>query len=100
LKWLRDALQIEPHEYKLTADFKRKILDIAVTQINDHSDLKVSYSDKKTSRAITDFVFKIKDKNAPPRPRKPAIAPDQAVRDALEKYGQQRIDAESEEEKF
>lgn len=91
LKWLRDALQIEPHEYKLTADFKRKILDIAVTQINDHSDLKVSYSDKKTSRAITDFVFKIKDKNAPTRPRKPAIAPDQAVRDTLEKHGQQRI---------
>lgn len=97
LKWLRDALQIEPHEYKLTADFKRKILDIAVTQINDHSDLKVSYSDKKTSRAITDFVFKIKDKNAPPRPRKPAIAPDQAIRDTLEKYGQQRIDDNSEE---
>lgn len=97
LKWLRDALQIEPHEYKLTADFKRKILDIAVTQINDHSDLKVSYSDKKTSRAITDFVFKIKDKNAPPRPRKPAIAPDQAVRDTLEKHGQQRIDDDLEE---
>ena len=97
LKWLRDALQIEPHEYKLTADFKRKILDIAVTQINDHSDLKVSYSDKKTSRAITDFVFKIKDKNAPPRPRKPAIAPDQAVRDTLEKHGQQRIDDDLQE---
>lgn len=97
LKWLRDALQIEPHEYKLTADFKRKILDIAVTQINDHSDLKVSYSDKKTSRAISDFVFKIKDKNAPPRPRKPAIASDQAVRDTLEKHGQQRIDDNLEE---
>jgi plasmid replication initiation protein len=92
MKWLRDALQIESHEYKLTADFTRKVLDAAVKQINDHSDLKVSYEPKKTSRAITDFVFKIKDKNAPAKPKKPSVAPDQAARDALEKHGQQRIE--------
>lgn len=97
LKWLRTALQIADDEYKLTADFKKWVLDAAVKQINEHSDLKISYESKKTSRSITDFVFKIKDKNAPPRPRKPAIAPDQAVRDTLEKHGQQRIDDNLEE---
>lgn len=29
---------------------------------NDHSDLIVSYKSIKTSRAITDFAFKIKEK--------------------------------------
>ena len=67
LKWLRQALQIADDEYKLTADFKKWVLDAAVEQINKHSDLKVSYTPKKTGRAITDFVFKIKDKNAAPK---------------------------------
>jgi plasmid replication initiation protein len=97
MKWLRNALQIADDEYKLTKNFMVKVLDVAVKQINEHSDLKVNYEFKKTSRAITDFVFKIKDKNAPPRPRKPAIAPDQAVRDTLEKHGQQRIDDDLQE---
>jgi len=93
LKWLRNALQIADDEYKLTGDFKKWVLDAAVEQINKHSDLKVSYEPKKTSRAITDFVFKIKDKNAPAKSKKPVAAPDQAARDELEKLGQQRIDA-------
>jgi plasmid replication initiation protein len=92
LKWLRDALQIADDEYKLTKNFMVRVLDAAVKQINDHSDLKVSYTPKKTSRAITDFVFKIKDKNAVTKSKKPTIAHDQAVRDALEKHGQQRIE--------
>jgi plasmid replication initiation protein len=64
LKWLRNALQIEDDEYKQTRDLRKWVLDAAVKQINDHSDLKVSYTPKKTSRAITDFVFKIKSKEA------------------------------------
>jgi plasmid replication initiation protein len=98
LKWLRNALQIADNEYKLTGDFKKWVLDAAVEQINKHSDLKVSYTPKKTSRAITDFVFKIKDKNAPVKPKKPTVTNDQATRDELEmKHGQLRIDIESEE---
>jgi plasmid replication initiation protein len=97
LQWLRNALQIDANEYKLTGDFKKWVLDAAVKQINDHSDLKVSYTSKKTSRAITDFVFKIKDQNAPTKPKKPPVAHDQAARDALEKHGQQRIEDYQEE---
>jgi plasmid replication initiation protein len=80
-------------EYKLTKNFMVRVLDSAVEQINEHSDLKVSYTPKKTSRAITDFIFKIKDKNAPVKPKKPTTPSDQAARDELEKHGQQRIDA-------
>ena len=98
LQWLRGVLQIESHEYKLTADFTRKVLDAAVKQINEHSDLKVSYTPKKTGRAITDFVFKIKEKASPGKPRKSTTPSDQVLRNELEKRGQQRICEDSSEE--
>ena len=89
LVWLRETLQIAPDEYKLTANFVRKVIDIAVDQINKHSDLTVSYKPVKTGRAITDFAFKIKDKE---RKAKAASAPtDETYRAKLEANGQQRI---------
>ena len=91
LAWLRETLQIAPDEYKLTTNFIRKVIDVAVDQINKHSDLTVSYKPVKTGRAITDFAFKIKDKE---RKAKMASAPtDGAYRAKLEANGQQRIPA-------
>jgi len=89
LKWLRETLQMEVQEYKLTADFIKRVLDPAVDQINKHSDLTVSYKAVKTGRAITDFVFKIKSKDA--KPKQQALT-DQQMREQLEARGQQRID--------
>jgi plasmid replication initiation protein len=86
---LREALGVEPGEYKLTADFIRKVIEVAVKQINDHSDLIVSYKPLKTGRAITDFAFKIKIKGAKSK-QKPLT--DQELREHLEARGQQRID--------
>ncbi len=89
LQELRQKLQIDPDQYKLTADFKKWVIEVAVEQINKHSDLTVSYTPVKTGRAITDFAFKIKDKD---RKAKAATAPtDQAYRAKLEANGQQRI---------
>jgi plasmid replication initiation protein len=96
LAWLRDALQIEAGEYKLTANFINRIIEPSVDQINKHSDLTVSYKPVKTGRAITDFVFKIKSKDA--KPKTTGTATDQARRDKLEALGQQRLDAVTEEE--
>lgn len=89
LKSLRDTLQIDQDEYKLTADFIRKVIEVAVKQINDHSDLIVSYKSIKTSRAITDFAFKIKVKE---KKSKLQASTDQQLREKLEARGQQRID--------
>lgn len=97
LKELREALQIGPDEYKLTADFKKWVLDVAVKQINAHSDLKVSYDPKKTGRAITDFAFKIKIKDANSKPKRPAPT-DADVRAKLEANGQQRIQVPQDDE--
>ena len=91
---LRTYLQIEAHEYKLTANFIRKVINVAVEQINEHSDLLVKYESKKTGRAITDFVFKIKVK--PTHPKRPTST-DQQIREELEARGQRRIDDEAEE---
>jgi plasmid replication initiation protein len=89
LKWLREALQLEAQEYKLTADFMKRILDPSVKQINEHSDITVSYKPVKTSRAITDFAFKIKAQAS-------GEVTDQTYREQLEANGQQRLDAEEE----
>jgi plasmid replication initiation protein len=86
---LRETLGVGPGEYKLTADFKKWVIEIAVDQINKHSDLTVSYKPVKTGRAITDFTFKIKDKER--KPKTTDAASDQAFREKLESNGQQRI---------
>jgi len=94
LAWLRDALKIAPDEYKLTANFIRKVIDVAVKQIKEHSDLEVKYDALKTGRAITDFAFKIKVKDAKPKRAAPT---DHDLRQKLEAHGQQRIDDPVEE---
>jgi plasmid replication initiation protein len=91
---LREALGIEPDEYKLTSNFIRKVLDVSVEQINTHSDLTVKYEPKKTGRAISDFVFKIKAKGAKAKRAAPTDADQRAQLEAL---GQQRIDDPTEE---
>jgi plasmid replication initiation protein len=96
LKELRETLGITPDEYKLTADFKKWVIDAAVDQINKHSDLTVSYKPQKTGRAITGFVFKIRDKER--KAKASGTASDQAMREKLEaEHGQQRIPEDNEE---
>lgn len=95
LVWLRETLGVESNEYKLTADFKKWVIEIAVDQINKHSDLSVSYKSIKTGRAITDFAFKIKPKIF--KQKETALTSDQAIREKLESNGQQRIDHVDEE---
>jgi plasmid replication initiation protein len=94
MAWLRGTLQIAPDEYKLTTNFIRKVIEVAVDQINKHSDLTVSYKPVKTGRAITDFAFKIKSKDAKPKKQ---VLTDQKIREQLEVQGQQRIDDPKEE---
>jgi len=94
LAWLRETLGVEPGEYKLTADFIRKVIEVAMDQINKHSDIMVSYKPQKTGRAITDFAFKIKDKER--KAKACSMASDQAMRENLETcYGQQRLAVET-----
>lgn len=95
MAWLRGTLQIAPDEYKLTTNFIRKVIEVAVDQINKHSDLTVSYKPVKTGRAITDFTFKIKIKDY--KTKAASSGSDQTICRKLEANDQQRISDIAEE---
>ena len=59
---LRLKLGIEPNEYKAMNNFKAKVLDLAVSQINEHTDITVKYKQVKQGRTITGFTFTFKQK--------------------------------------
>lgn len=54
---LRLKLGIEPDEYQLMSNFKNKVLDNAVQQINEHTDINTKYEQHKQGRTITGFTF-------------------------------------------
>ena len=58
----RNQLGIEDHEYKRMGNFKLRVLDLAVKEINEKSDIKVSYSQVKKGRTITGFKFTVHEK--------------------------------------
>lgn len=52
-------------EYKVMSDFKKRVLDLAVKDINANTDMTVSYEQHKQGRTITGFTFKFKPKTKP-----------------------------------
>jgi hypothetical protein len=56
LEWLRKTLMVD-QDYKALCDFKKRVIDVAVTQINEHSDLTASYDQRKTGRNVTHLIF-------------------------------------------
>lgn len=74
---LRLMLGVEPEKYKQMNNFKAKVLDHAIRQINDHTDITADYDQHKTGRTITGFTFKFKHKpKAKPIASKPAADDD------------------------
>lgn len=61
----RGQLGVEETEYKAMSDFKRRVLDLAVNEINGKSDLKVSYEQVKKGVSIVGFKFKVLTKSQP-----------------------------------
>lgn len=59
----RERLGIAADEYKAMNHFKSRVLEPSIKQINEHTDITVSYDQHKTGRTITGFSFKFKQKN-------------------------------------
>lgn len=59
---LRAAFGLAPTEYKIMRDLKRRTVDVAVAQINELSDWKVSYQNHKHGVKITGLTFNIRKK--------------------------------------
>lgn len=62
---LRQKLGVEPEQYKEMYNFKIRVIDLAISQINKHTDITVKYEQHKTGRKITAMSFTFKSKVAP-----------------------------------
>ena len=75
LEKFRDQLGVEVSEYKAMCDFKKRVLQVAINEINEKSDIKISYEQVKKGRSIAGFKFKVLAKD------KPKNAKQEGVRD-------------------
>lgn len=64
INWLREIFQVED-KYTAIKDFKKYIIDPAVTDINEHSNIWVEYGQRKSGRTVTHFQFRFGLKNQP-----------------------------------
>ena len=63
----RSKIGLLEQEYKPMNNFKNRVLDPAIKQINEHTDITVTYEQHKKGRAISGFSFRFKQK---PQPKK------------------------------
>ena len=58
----RERLGVEVDEYKAMNHFKSRVLEPSIKQINEHTDITVTYEQHKKGRTITGFSFRFKQK--------------------------------------
>ncbi len=58
----RNKIGVEDDEYMRMSDFKIRVLEPSIKQINGHTDITVTYEQHKKGRSITGFSFKFKQK--------------------------------------
>lgn len=63
----RFKLGIADNEYQSMSNFKSRVLEPAIKQINEFTDIKAEYLQHKSGRTITGFEFKFKLKNQSPK---------------------------------
>jgi plasmid replication initiation protein len=58
----RNKIGVEDDEYMRMSDFKIRVLEPSIKQINEHTDINVTYEQHKKGRSITGFSFRFKQK--------------------------------------
>jgi plasmid replication initiation protein len=66
--WLKKQLQVEDN-YPRVGDFKNRVIDVAIKEINEHSNIWVKYGQRKAGRTITHFIFTFDLKETPRTPK-------------------------------
>ena len=84
LENFREQLGILPDEYPRMTNFKQRVLDLAINQINEHSNITVKYKQHKKGRKISGFSFTYKMKSkakkiASVKPRRQNITKEEAA---------------------
>ncbi len=59
----RMQMGVQAHELLAMSDFKKRVLDLGVSQINAHTDIWVEYEQLKSGRSITGFRFRFRPKH-------------------------------------
>ena len=58
----RKRIGVLDTEYIRTDNLKMRVIELALKQINDHTDITATYEQHKKGRTITGFSFKFKQK--------------------------------------
>lgn len=70
LEELRNKLGVEESEYKMISDFKKCVIDLAIKEISEKTDIIPTYEQHKKGRVITGFTFSFKLKSKDKKPKK------------------------------
>ena len=61
---LRSKLRVEPKQYQRMNNFKARVLELAIDQINKYTDITANYNQHKKGRVITAISFTFKSKQS------------------------------------
>jgi len=61
---LRSKLGVEPKQYQRMNNFKARVLELAIDQINKYTDITANYNQHKKGRVITAISFTFKSKQS------------------------------------
>lgn len=90
LDWLKKQFDIED-QYSAMCDFKKRVLDPAVKDINTHSNYQVSWMQRKTGRKVTHLTFEFSEKK-PPAPLKKAVSKTKSTKKKTPEIQESKID--------
>ena len=65
LETFREQLGLGVNDYKRMSDFKRRVLESSIKEINEKTDIKVSYTQEKKGTTILGFKFVVREKSKP-----------------------------------
>ncbi|MDZ7786014.1 MAG: replication initiation protein, partial [Candidatus Saccharibacteria bacterium] len=69
IEWLRDAFMLEG-KYPAIKDFKKRVIEPAVEQVNEHTSIWVKWDQRKTGRRVSHLIFTFGEKK-PVKKQKP-----------------------------
>ena len=64
IEWLKNQFELDKN-YSAMCDFKKRVIDPAIKDINEHSNYQVSWEQRKTGRKVTHLIFTFSEKKSP-----------------------------------
>lgn len=59
----RAMMGIQPHQYRSFTMVRKRVLEIAIEEINSKTDIEVSYDLEKQGKKIAAIIFKMRSKS-------------------------------------